>query len=87
MNKSIILTIEELKHNLINTINQANVEPYFLEPVMRDLYLEIKDAAQRQVENEFKEYSNSMSENAKQVEPTMTDTEIVEEDKNDEDPK
>lgn len=56
MNKSIIVSIEELKHNLVNTINQAGVSPYFVEIALRDLYSEVKNAADHQVENEMKRY-------------------------------
>lgn len=95
MSKSIILSIEELKYNLINTINQANVSPYFLEPVLRDLYLEVKDASRQQIDNEFKEYTESQKQyqdvsagNANdETVPIKDTTVVVEEDKNDEDPK
>ena len=56
MNKSIIVSIEELKHNLVNTINQAGVSPYFVEIALRDLYLEVKNAANQQVETEMQKY-------------------------------
>lgn len=56
MNKSIVVSIEELRHDLVNTINQAGVSPYFVEIVLRDLYSEVKTAADRQVENEMQRY-------------------------------
>ena len=58
MNKSIVVSIEELRHNLVNTINQAGISPYFVEIALRDLYSEVKNAANHQIENEMKKYLN-----------------------------
>ena len=66
MNKSIIVSIEELKHNLVNTINQAGVSPYFVEIALRDLYSEVKNAADHQVENEMKRYLKKNDAEAKE---------------------
>ena len=65
MNKSIIVSIEELKHNLVNTINQAGVSPYFVEIALRDLYLEVKNAANQQVETEMQKYLKENDAEAK----------------------
>lgn len=66
MNKSIIVSIEELKHNLVNTINQAGVSPYFVEIALRDLYLEVKNAANQQVETEMQKYLKENDAEAKE---------------------
>lgn len=66
MNKSIIVSIEELRHNLVNVINQAGVSPYFVEIVLRDIYSEVKNAANQQVETEMQKYLKENEAEAKE---------------------
>lgn len=51
--KPIILTIEETKAELIKTINSAieqGVPCYFLEPILTDLLVQVKNGAKMELE-------------------------------------
>lgn len=66
MNKSIVVSIEELRHNLVNVINQAGISPYFVEIVLRDIYSEVKTVADQQVETEMQRYLKENDVEAKE---------------------
>ena len=63
MEKSIILQLENLKKDLVHTINDSHIAPYFIEPILKDLYLEIKEAAINQVQTETQLYEKSLDNN------------------------
>ncbi len=66
MNKPIQLTIEEVRSNLIEYINNVcskeNIDYYFLEIIMKDIYNEISLKKNNQLELMKKEYQKSMEE-------------------------
>ena len=62
MEKPITLRINELKTNLVNTINEANLPPFLLEQILRELYSEASTLATNQAQNEEDEYCESLQE-------------------------
>lgn len=60
METSIILQLENLKKDLVQTINDSHIAPYFVEPILKDLYLEIREAAINQVQSETQLYEKSL---------------------------
>lgn len=46
----------ELQQALIDTINNADLPAFVVEPILRDLYNEAKLAVQRQYENDVRAY-------------------------------
>ena len=62
MEKPITLRINELKTNLVNTINEANLPPFLLEQILRELYGEVSTLATNQAKKEEYEYYKSLQE-------------------------
>ena len=62
MEKPITLRINELKTNLVNTINEANLPPFLLEQILRELYGEVSTLATNQAKKEKDEYYKSLQE-------------------------
>ncbi len=66
MNEPIQLTIEEVRASLIEYINNIcstkNIDYYFLENIMKDIYNEILLKKNNQLESMKKEYEKSIKE-------------------------
>lgn len=62
MEKPISIIIEEAKQKIGTTINELNLHPSILEPIMKDLYTEVQFLAKQQYEKDKKEYEESMKE-------------------------
>ena len=79
MEKPITLRINELKTNLVNTINEANLPPFLLEQILKELYSEASTLATNQAKKEEYEYYKSLQEkeNIEKVDGEV-DGEVVE---------
>lgn len=62
MEKSLVLTVENFKGELYNLVNGSNISPYFLEPIFKDIYIEIRDAAQEQIKAEQEAAQQQMAQ-------------------------
>ena len=78
MEKPITLRINELKTNLVNTINEANLPPFLLERILKDLYSEASTIATNQAKKEEYEYYKSLQEKENIENIEKVDGEVVE---------
>lgn len=62
MNKPISLIREELIENIVGLINESNLPLFVVEPILKDLYLEVKNGAQQQLENDRQQYQSFLAE-------------------------
>lgn len=62
MEKPVIMIVEELKENCAKLINESNLHPVVLLPIIKDIYIEVEQAYKIQYEKEKKEYEQSQSE-------------------------
>lgn len=58
--KPITLVHEELITDLTNIINNSKLPAFIIEPVLKDLYLEIKAMSQRQLVRDKEMYNQSL---------------------------
>ncbi len=58
--KPTILKVEETRRNLIDVINNANLPPFIIEPIVYRLYEEIKETVTREYEAEKKKYEETL---------------------------
>lgn len=61
-NKPITIIMDEVKTQLYSILQDSNVNPFLLEPIVKDLYLDIKAAADKQLEYDKQEYQKSLEE-------------------------
>lgn len=59
--KPISLIIEEGKMTIINAINELNLHPTLLEPILKDIYAEVQMQARMALERETAEYQRMLS--------------------------
>jgi len=59
MDKPISVQINEAKENIVNVINEQHLHPTILEPIIKEIYLSIQQAAIQVYEKEKKEYEES----------------------------
>lgn len=62
MNKPVSLIREEVKNELADTINNSNLPPFIIEPILQDLLREVHVAVVRQYENDKAMYERSLNE-------------------------
>ena len=65
INKPITIVRAEFISNLANLINKSTLPPFVIEPILKDVYFEIRDAAQKQYEFDVKKYEQQLKEKAK----------------------
>ena len=73
-NKTLVMLIDELKNSLIKNINESNVAPYFVEMILRDIYLEVNQAARNQLQQEQQAYIQSLQNTASANTAASTNT-------------
>ena len=56
MKKPITILYEEFKQDLINLVNNSGLPPFVVEPVIKEVYLEVKQSAKQQYEKDIQEY-------------------------------
>ena len=62
MNKPISLIREEVKKELADIINNSNLPPFVIEPILQDFLREVHVAVVRQYENDKVVYERSLNE-------------------------
>ena len=73
-NKTLTMQIEEFKNSLVQIINESNIAPYFVEMVLRDIYLEVNQAAKNQLQQEQQAYIQSLQNAASANTAASTNT-------------
>jgi len=56
MKKPITMRYEEFKQDLINLVNNSGLPPFVIEPVIKEVYLEVKQSTKQQYEKDVQEY-------------------------------
>ena len=59
MEKSIAITLDEFKQNLVKTISTSNLPVVIVDLVLKDLYGEIHNLAIETTQNDKREYEQS----------------------------
>jgi hypothetical protein len=67
--KPISVTLEEAKQSIIQAVNGCKLHPSLLEPIIKDIYLEVQQLALKQYEVEKLEYERSLKELKESKEP------------------
>ena len=65
MEKPISVVLEELKQDIINSINNTNLPICIIEPIIKDLYNEIAALSRQQLLKDKEEYEKSQKEEIK----------------------
>lgn len=60
--KPITMLIQEFTNTISNDINNCKLPLFVIEPILKDVYLEVKSLLQRQYEAEAVEYENKIKE-------------------------
>lgn len=73
MNKPISIILTEAKQSIAESVNSTQLSPVLLEPIIKDLYIEIQQLAAQQYNTEKTEYEKSLSaaKETEQVEGTV----------------
>lgn len=51
----------EFISNIVDLINKSTLPLFVIEPILKDVYLEVKNAAQKQYETDVREYTQSIN--------------------------
>jgi hypothetical protein len=62
LNKPITIVRAEFISNLTNLINNSNLPLFVVEPILKDMYLEVKSVMQKQYEYDLANYNQSKQE-------------------------
>jgi hypothetical protein len=63
------MRINVLKNGLITLINTSNLPPYIVEPIIKDLHMEVHELAEAQAKKEAEEYNKTVEESNNDGEP------------------
>lgn len=74
--KPISLILEDSKQMIVDAINNTNLHISLLEPIIKDLYNEIKHKAIMQLEQDKREYKTLLNEHNKTQNNTESNEEI-----------
>jgi hypothetical protein len=81
MNKPVSIIREEFKNDLINLINNSGLQLFIVEPIIQEVFMEVRSAAKTQLELDKKRYEESlMAESSKTddyIEDPIIETENV----------
>lgn len=66
MNKPISMIIEEVKINIVNTVNESGLPPFILESILKDIYFETMNLSKQIAERDKAEYEKSLQESPEQ---------------------
>lgn len=61
--KPLSLLIEEARENITNAINDTGLNPVLLEPIIKELYNEIRILKEKQYQMDLEQYQNDLDEN------------------------
>lgn len=59
-NKPVTILRDEFIRNLAELINNSNLPPFVIESIIKDVYFDVKSFAQKQLENDLKNYQESL---------------------------
>lgn len=59
MDKPISIILEEAKQSIADAVNNANLHPALLEPIIKDLYTEVQYHAKMQYQKDKNEYEHA----------------------------
>lgn len=62
MDKPVTIIREELIESMVGLINESNLPLFVIEPILKELYLEVKNGAQQQLESDKQQYQSSIAE-------------------------
>ena len=62
MNKPATIIREELIESIVRLINESGLPLFVVEPILKDLYLEVKEGARQQLERDKEQYQSSVIE-------------------------
>lgn len=74
INKPITLIRAELISNLTNSINNSSLPAFVIEPILKDLYNEVRALTQQQLEEDRKNYLTALEEANKGTDSASVDT-------------
>jgi hypothetical protein len=57
LNKPVTVVRAEFISNLTNLINESKLPLFVVEPILKDVYLEVRDASQKQYEHDLMNYN------------------------------
>lgn len=63
------MRINILKNGLITLINTSNLPPYIVEPIIKDLHMEVHELAEAYAKKEVEEYNKAVEESNNDGEP------------------
>ena len=66
MEKPLNLRIEEVKNQIANTINEANLPAYILKPIIKDFYMQLQNLEQQELIQAQRQYEKSLNEEKNQ---------------------
>lgn len=58
--KPITVVRQEFIETITSVINNSNLPLFIVEPILRDIYLEVKTLSQKQYETDKEEYENKL---------------------------
>jgi len=62
MNKPISMLINEAKINIIKAVNESNLPPCLMQPIIKDLYEQVLQQCREELQNDVAEYSKKEKE-------------------------
>lgn len=60
MEKPLNLRIEEVRNQMANVINEANLPAYILKPIIKDFYTQLQNLEQQELIQAQKQYEKSL---------------------------
>lgn len=73
INKPVTLIRAELISNLTNTINNSSLPAFVIEPILKDLLSEVRAVAQKQLEEDRKNYFAALEDANKETDSASED--------------
>ncbi len=73
MNKPVSIIREEFKNDLINLINNSGLQLFIVEPILQEVFLEVRAAAKNQYELDKKRYEESLMAESIKVDEDIED--------------
>lgn len=68
MDKPLSVLIRETRTNISNIVNESNLPPDILVPIVKDLYMRLCDIAEERYEIELEQYKKSLQTPEEDVE-------------------
>ena len=65
--KPMTVAKEDFVNNLANLINNSGLPAFVIEPVMKDMYFEVRDVAKKQYQQDNEQYQSSLASFANTV--------------------